>query len=64
MSNVSVPSLESLRTRFRANGGPANLTADEQARLLNHSREMGLSETEMHTLREAYRLGGKAPLAE
>lgn len=64
MSNPSIVSLESLRTRFRSTGGPANLNLDEQARLLNHSREMELTETEEHTLRTAYRLGGRQPLAE
>ena len=50
--------------RLRANGGPANLNADEQSRVLNHARELGLSETEVSTLRTAYRLGGKASLTE
>jgi hypothetical protein len=59
-----ITSLESLRSRFRSNGGPANLSADEQSRLLNHHREMGLTETEVQTLRTAYQLGGKTPLAE
>lgn len=59
-----VPSLESLRTRFRANGGPANLTRDEQSRLLNHAAAMELSVTETHTLRTAYQLGGKVVITE
>jgi hypothetical protein len=60
----NVPSLESLRSRFRANGGPANLNADEQSRLLNHSREMELTETETQTLRTAFQLGGKKLITE
>lgn len=58
------PSLESLVARFRANGGPANLNADEQARILNHARELGLNPTEVQTLQTASRLGGRELLNE
>ena len=61
---VNTTSLESLVTKFRANGGPANLTLDEQSRVLNHKRELNLTLTEVHTLTEAYRLGGRTLITE
>ena len=63
MSNVIVPSLESLRTRFRIHGADT-LTTDELSRLLNHALELGLSEGEASSLRVARQLDGKQPLAE
>jgi len=63
MSNISVPSLESLRTRFRTSGADA-LNTDELSRLLNHARELGLAEGEANSLRVARQLDGKQPLAE
>lgn len=53
-----MPSLESLRTRFRQNGGPANLSRDELERLWTHRKEMGLSEAETKVLRTAALLAG------
>ena len=44
--------------------GPANLTLDEQSRVLNHKRELNLTLTEVHTLSTAYRLGGRTPITE
>lgn len=56
--NTRSRSLESLVTAFRSNGGPANLNAEEMNRLFLHRNEMGLTDTEVHTLTFARQLAG------